>query len=210
MINVCLYGICLLWPFVLLVHVTGIEPMEFSQMRWPLAMMTLFCALGEKQTIAPGETLNDRLRLLAFNALTIVVPLKYTSTAIVASLLFVIPSTAGQCLSILVRAELSSLRSTLVIDHYLLQLNYSPLVISAIVCSFVGVLLSMVPKGWFQTGDKGKMKHAWGLLNKDASTHTGSNTMNNPGPVTGKTSAFEEIRAQRRLRDALANNDGKP
>ena len=57
MINVCLYGICLLWPFVLLVHITGIEPIEFSQMRWALGMMTLFCALGEKHDLTQRERL---------------------------------------------------------------------------------------------------------------------------------------------------------
>ncbi len=85
-----------------------------------------------------------------------------------------------------------------------MKINYSPLVISAIICSFAGVLLSMIPKEWFQASETTKMKHALGLLNKDSA-------LNIDGIRTGgaTSSAFEEIRAQRRIRNALLYNEGK-
>jgi hypothetical protein len=88
-----------------------------------------------------------------------------------------------------------------------LKKTYSPLVVSAILCSFAGVLLSMIPKEWFQASDTGKMKHALGLLNKDSSANTG--TTGASGTNTGTSSAFEEIRAQRRIRNALLYNEVK-
>ncbi len=52
------------------------------------------------------------------------------------------------------------------------------------------------------------MKQAFGLLNKDVNTNPGvtsaSGTTN-----TGTSSAFEEIRAQRRIRNALLYNEVK-
>jgi hypothetical protein len=96
----------------------------------------------------------------------------------------------------------------LVIDRYLLNINYSPLSVSAIICSFSGILLSLIPKQWFQASETNKMKQAFGLLNKDANTnstaiHAGGTT------TTGTSSAFEEIRAQRRIRNALLYNEVK-
>jgi hypothetical protein len=96
-----------------------------------------------------------------------------------------------------------------VIDRYLLKINYSPLVISAIFCSFAGILLSMVPKQWFQTSEATKMKQALGLLNKDSNTNASTRTTGTTGTASGTSSAFEEIRAQRRIRNALLYNEIK-
>ncbi len=89
-----------------------------------------------------------------------------------------------------------------------MNINYSSLVISAIICSFSGILLSIIPKQWFQASETTKMKQAFGLLNKDSNTNPGgtnaSGTTN-----TGTSSAFEEIRAQRRIRNALLYNEVK-
>jgi len=66
----------------------------------------------------------------------------------------------------------------------------------------------MIPKQWFQASETTKMKQAFGLLNKDSSANTG--TMNASGSTTtGTSSAFEEIRAQRRIRNALLYNEVK-
>ncbi len=89
----------------------------------------------------------------------------------------------------------------------MLNINYSPLVILAIICSFSGILLSMIPKQWFQASETKKMKQALGLINKDSNTNMG--TINVGGTATGTSSAFEEIRAQRRIRNALLYNEGK-
>ena len=67
----------------------------------------------------------------------------------------------------------------------------------------------MVPKNWFQTSETGKMKQALALLNKDGSTNPNGPTANSTNLPTGTSSAFEEIRAQRRMRNALLYNDGK-
>lgn len=88
-------------------------------------------------------------------------------------------------------------------------MKYSPLVISAILCSFAGVLLSMIPKHWFQASENGKMKQALGLLNKDAAGNLHPGAANLHSTATGTSSAFEEIRAQRRIRNALLYNDVK-
>ncbi|CAF3712421.1 unnamed protein product [Rotaria sp. Silwood1] len=125
---------------------------------------------------------------LTFNILTIAIPFKYSSIAHAACLLFVIPSAS-------------------IIDRYLLNINYSPLVISAILCSSIGVLLSMIPKEWFQVSETAKMKQALGLLNKDSNTNTA--TIGTGGTTSGTSSAFEEIRAQRRIRNALLYNEVK-
>lgn len=82
------------------------------------------------------------------------------------------------------------------------------MVVSAIVCAFAGVLLSMIPKEWFQAGETGKMKQAFGLLNKDSSGNTVGMTSGSTA-TTGTSSAFEEIRAQRRIRNAQLYNEGK-
>jgi len=66
----------------------------------------------------------------------------------------------------------------------------------------------MIPKQWFQASETTKMKQALGLLNKDSSANSGA--MNTGGSTTtGTSSAFEEIRAQRRIRNALLYNEIK-
>lgn len=105
-----------------------------------------------------------------------------------------------------------SSESFLVIDRYLITSKHSSLVISAIVCSFAGVFLSIIPKGCFQASETSKMKQAFALLNKDSHANPAGI---NPGGTTattntGASSAFEEIRAQRRIRNALLYNEGKP
>jgi hypothetical protein len=97
----------------------------------------------------------------------------------------------------------------LVINRYLLNVKHSPLVISAIICSFAGVLLSIIPKQWFQPGEAAKMKQALGLGNKDSNLGAGAALLNSGGTTTGTSSAFEEIRAQRRIRNALLYNEIK-
>jgi hypothetical protein len=82
-------------------------------------------------------------------------------------------------------------------------------VISGIVCSFAGVLLSMIPKQWFQPGEAAKMKQALGLHNKDSNTNANAAFPGTGGSSTGTLSAFEEIRAQRRIRNALLYNEVK-
>jgi len=101
------------------------------------------------------------------------------------------------------------LKFILVIDRYYFNVKYSPLVISAIICSFMGVLLSMIPKKWFQPGEGVKMKQALGLLNKDSNANTTAGTTGSGGTTTGTSTAFEEIRAQRRIRNAFVYNDIK-
>ncbi|CAF1441738.1 unnamed protein product [Adineta steineri] len=171
MINVCLCGTCLFWPFALLFHVTQIEPIIIKHFYSFIPIITLICAL-------------------VFNVLIIIIPFKYTSLPSVASLLLVIPSVA-------------------IIDHYFLGVNYSPLVISAILCSCAGVLLSLIPKQWFQPGEAAKMKQALGLLNKDTNANAVAGLLGSGGTATGTSSAFEEIRAQRRIRNALLYNEIK-
>lgn len=65
----------------------------------------------------------------------------------------------------------------------------------------------MIPKQWFQASEATKMKQALGLLNKDSNSNTGA--MGVSGAGTGTSSAFEEIRAQRRIRNALLYNEVK-
>ena len=91
----------------------------------------------------------------------------------------------------------------------MLNVKYSPLVISAILCSFAGVLLSIIPKQWFQPGEVTKMKQALGLVNKESNTSGNAAFPNTGGTTTGTSSAFEEIRAQRRIRNALLYNEIK-
>lgn len=97
----------------------------------------------------------------------------------------------------------------LVIDYYLLNVKYSSLVILSILCSFIGILLSMIPKQWFQPGETSKMKQALGLINKDSNVNTPFGSIGMGGTTTGTSSAFEEIRAQRRIRNALLYNEMK-
>jgi hypothetical protein len=47
MINVCLCGTCFLWPFVLLLLLTQIEPYEYKHIQWLLTSITLICALSK-------------------------------------------------------------------------------------------------------------------------------------------------------------------
>jgi len=49
MINVCLFGTCLLWPFVLLLSLTQIEQFEYKHIQWLLTSITLICALSKIQ-----------------------------------------------------------------------------------------------------------------------------------------------------------------
>jgi len=53
------------------------------------------------------------------------------------------------------------------------------------------------------------MKQALGLLNKDSNVNSGSSLLNPSGTTTGTSSAFEEIKAQRRIRNALLFNEAK-
>jgi hypothetical protein len=53
------------------------------------------------------------------------------------------------------------------------------------------------------------MKQALGLINKDANTNAASSLLNPGGTTTGTSTAFEEIRAQRRIRNALLFNEHK-
>ena len=53
------------------------------------------------------------------------------------------------------------------------------------------------------------MKQALGLMNKDTNSSATAGLLNNTGTTTGTSSAFEEIRAQRRLRNALLYNEIK-
>ena len=123
------------------------------------------------------------------------------------ALLIVIPSIS--CKFIFFKYNIYIKYNYLVIDRYLLNIKHSPLVISAILCSFAGVFLSIIPKQWFQAGEAAKMKQALGLINKDSNTNTASSLLNPSGTTTGTSSAFEEIRAQRRIRNALLYNEIK-
>ncbi len=73
----------------------------------------------------------------------------------------------------------------------------------------MGVLLSMIPKQWFQPGEALKMKQALGLSNKDSNANTNVAAAGTGNTTTGTSSAFEEIRAQRRIRHALLYNEIK-
>ncbi len=53
------------------------------------------------------------------------------------------------------------------------------------------------------------MKQALGLLNKDSNANTTAGTTGSGGTTTGTSTAFEEIRAQRRIRNAFVYNDIK-
>ena len=81
----------------------------------------------------------------------------------------------------------------LVIDCYLFNTNYSPLVISAILCSCIGILLSLIPKQCFEAKKAIKAKQILRLINKDSKTNTSAM---NTGGITTRT--FEETYAQRR------------
>ncbi|CAF2094692.1 unnamed protein product [Rotaria magnacalcarata] len=157
---------------------------------WPFALLLHFTQIEqlEYKHIRWPLTIVTLICTLIFNVLTIVIPFKYSSIANVACLLFVIPSTS-------------------IIDRYLFNINYSSLVISAILCSSTAVLLSMIPKEWFQVSETTKMKQALGLLNKDSNANAGTTTTG--GATSGTSSAFEEIRAQRRIRNALLYNELK-
>ncbi|CAF3253647.1 unnamed protein product, partial [Rotaria sp. Silwood2] len=125
-----------------------------------------------------------------FNILPITISFKYTSSANVASFVLAIPSIS-------------------VIDHYMLNIKYSPLFILAILCSLLSVLLSMIPKEWFQPGETIKMKQALGLINKESNTNVATGLLPSGGTTIGTSSAFQEIKAQRRIRNALLFNENK-
>ncbi|CAF3265672.1 unnamed protein product [Rotaria sp. Silwood2] len=127
---------------------------------------------------------------ILFNILPITISFKYTSSANVASFVLAIPSIS-------------------VIDHYMLNIKYSPLFILAILCSLLSVLLSMIPKEWFQPGETIKMKQALGLINKESNTNVATGFLPSGGTTIGTSSAFQEIKAQRRIRNALLFNENK-
>ncbi|CAF1113512.1 unnamed protein product [Adineta ricciae] len=166
MINVFFCGTFFLWPFMVVLHLLGIERLDFKHIQWLITILTSICAL-------------------LFNVLIIVIPFKYSSIANVGCLLVAIPATS-------------------IIDQRALNTTYPPLVLSAIVCSFIGTLLSMVPKQWFQTNDRTKGKQTFGLLHKDSTGNANMMTA-----LTGGASALDEIRAQRRIRNALLYNELK-
>ncbi len=53
------------------------------------------------------------------------------------------------------------------------------------------------------------MKQALGLINKDSNANIGTGLLSMTGTTTGTSSAFEEIRAQQRIRNALLYNEIK-
>ena len=68
----------------------------------------------------------------------------------------------------------------------------------------------MIPKQWFEARERTKMKQALtGLLNKDSSqqSNIGGTTTTTISNATSST--FDQIRAQRRLRNALFYNEIK-
>ncbi|CAM4888331.1 unnamed protein product [Rotaria socialis] len=176
MINVCLFGTCSLWPFVLVFHITELEPMFIHNFDSSIIIITLICAL-------------------LFNTLTITIPFQYTSFANAASFIVAIP-----CITL--------------IDRYLLNIKYSALFILAILCSLSSILLSMIPKTCFQAGEARKMKQALGLINKDlnisaAAAPAAGGLLSTGGTTNGTSSTFEEIKTQRRIRNALLYNELK-
>ena len=93
-----------------------------------------------------------------------------------------------------------------VVDAYRLEMTYSPLVLSGMISALAAILLSIIPKRWFDPGEAMRMKQALGIGNKDP-TVAGVN--GNLSALGGTSSAFEEIRAQRRIRNALLYNQMK-
>jgi hypothetical protein len=67
----------------------------------------------------------------------------------------------------------------------------------------------MIPKQWFKAGETSKMKQALGLINKDPNGSNTLGTMGSGGTTSTTSSAFEQIRAQRRIRNALLYNEIK-
>ncbi|CAF1526894.1 unnamed protein product [Rotaria magnacalcarata] len=129
---------------------------------------------------------------LLFNMLTITIPFQYTSFANAASFIVAIP-----CITL--------------IDRYLLNIKYSALFILAILCSLSSILLSMIPKTCFQAGEARKMKQALGLINKDLNISAAAvgGLLSTGGTTDGTSSTFEEIKTQRRIRNALLYNELK-
>ena len=197
MINVSFFGTLFLWPLVLLFHLTGLETFESTTGRAIFLLLALISALGE--CFLCRSLPFDRAARLVFNLLTIVSPFEYISIGTSAYFLLVIPSSSSNQPTI--RSACFHLPLS-VLDRYLFGMNFSPLVIAAIICSFAGVLLALIPKQCFQASETGKMKQALALLNREP-------TSNVAALPTGTSSAFEEIRAQRRIRNALLYNDGK-
>ncbi|CAF1023846.1 unnamed protein product, partial [Didymodactylos carnosus] len=105
---------------------------------------------------------------LVFNLLTITIPLVYTEFSIVACLLIVIPAIG-------------------LIDRYYYLIHYNGLFIAAMIFSFIGIAIALLPKTLFlHSSKKKKQQHQQGNI-----------------------SAFEEIRAQRRIRNYNLYNEGK-
>jgi hypothetical protein len=67
----------------------------------------------------------------------------------------------------------------------------------------------MISKQCFQGGEGSKMKQALGLINKDSNANAVLGLLNTTATTTETCSAFEEIRAQRRIRNALLYNEMK-
>ncbi|CAF4961879.1 unnamed protein product, partial [Rotaria socialis] len=64
----------------------------------------------------------------------------------------------------------------------------------------------MIPKTCFQAGEARKMKQALGLINKDlniSGTAAAGSLLSTGGTTNGTFSTFEEIKTQRRIRNAL-------
>jgi hypothetical protein len=96
MIDISLFGTFLLWPLVLLAHLTRLEFIDYEHIRWILTGIALICALSETFSSRSSIETSFSFLSLAFNVLTIVVPFRYMSLASVASLLFVIPFPSGK------------------------------------------------------------------------------------------------------------------
>ena len=74
------------------------------------------------------------------------------------------------------------------------------------ISAFAAILLSIIPKRWFDPSEAMRMKQALGRRNKDS---TVLDINGNLSALPGTSSAFEEIRAQRRIRNALLYNQMK-
>lgn len=213
MINVCLFGTCCFWPLVLLLSFTHIEHIEVTNIRWLPTLITLTSALSKRRIFLQWFHSNpsdnffyfslQRVNHRHFIQIQFLRQRRMLSFGGSISFSYVLPVSSSS----LLKRNLF-----LVIDRYFLASRHSSLVIAAIICSFAGVFLSMIPKEWFQGNETSKMKHAFGLIHKDSHhTTTGPSTGSGGAgtTTTGTSSAFDEIRAQRRIRNALLYNEGK-
>ena len=205
MINICFCGTCLLWPFVLLFHVTGFEIIQFNRFYSLIFAIPFLSALSRFLFRFFHRGISF---ILVYNLFLIVIPMKYISKCYLTSFLIVIPSISRK--SFLDSFLFGIIRFVLVIDRYYFEIKHSPLVLSAIVCSFLSVCLTMIPKEWFKTTEKSRMKQAFALLSKDSNLNSNIGSMGIGGGTTTTTSStFDQIHAQRRLRNALLYNEIK-